>query len=304
MQESLAKILSFVAFIVLGYILRRTGVLKAETFHAVSGLVIYVTLPCVIAANLNGIRIEGTMLLIALFGFAANILLLTYAWILTLRTKDRDMRDFIRLNLGGFSVGPFAVPYVSAFYPSHGVLATCVFDVGNVIMSGGGTYALISGSRVQTTFRAAVKLIASKLVRSGPLVAFAVMVVLSLFSLELPQGVVEIAKIGAAANAFLCMIMIGESIDLSMTLKKFLIVARIVALRIIPCIALAWFAYHYIPADDEVRKALVLTCLAPMPAMSLIYTASLGLDLAMAANLSSVCVAVSIASMSVALMIM
>ncbi len=41
-----------------------------------------------------------------------------------------------------------------------------------------------------------------------------------------------------------------------------------------------------------------------MPAMSLIYTASLGLDLAMAANLSSVCVAVSIASMSVALMIM
>ena len=49
-----------------------------------SGLVIYVTLPCVIAANLNGIRIEGTMLLIALFGFAANILLLTYAWILTL----------------------------------------------------------------------------------------------------------------------------------------------------------------------------------------------------------------------------
>lgn len=87
-------------------------------------------------------------------------------------------------------------------------------------MSGGGTYALISGSRVQTTFRAAVKLIASKLVRSGPLVAFAVMVVLSLFSLKLPQGVVEIAKIGAAANAFLCMIMIGESIDLSMTLKK------------------------------------------------------------------------------------
>ena len=171
-------------------------------------------------------------------------------------------------------------------------------------MSGGGTYALISGSRVQTTFSAAVNLIASNLVRSGPLVAFAVMVVLSLFSLKLPQGVVEIAKIGAAANAFLCMIMIGESIDLSMTLKKFLIVARIVALRIITCIALAWFAYHYIPADDEVRKALVLTCLAPMPAMSLIYTSSLWLVLAMAANLSSVCVAVSIASMSVALMIM
>lgn len=120
MQESLAKILSFVAFIVLGYILRRTGVLKAETFHAVSGLVIYVTLPCVIAANLNGIRIEGTMLLIALFGFAANILLLTYAWILTLRTKDRDMRDFIRLNLGGFSVGPFAFPTFRPFIRRRG----------------------------------------------------------------------------------------------------------------------------------------------------------------------------------------
>ena len=119
MQESLAKILSFVAFIVLGYILRRTGVLKAETFHAVSGLVIYVTLPCVIAANLNGIRIEGTMLLIALFGFAANILLLTYAWILTLRTKDRDMRDFIRF--GGALCRPLRFGLLSVAWGARNV---------------------------------------------------------------------------------------------------------------------------------------------------------------------------------------
>jgi len=132
MSDSFAKVISFVVFIVLGWILRRFGILKAETFHAISGLVLYVTLPCVIASNLNGVKIEGEMLLIAFFGFATNLLFFIYAVLLTWRTKDRDRRDFIRMNMGGYSCGPFAVPYVQAFYPTTGILATCVFDVGNV----------------------------------------------------------------------------------------------------------------------------------------------------------------------------
>ena len=100
MSDSFAKVISFVVFIILGWMLRRFGILKEETFHAISGLVLYVTLPCVIVSNLNGVRLEGTMLLIAAFGFVTNLILFVYAVVLTLRTKDRDRRDFIRMNMG------------------------------------------------------------------------------------------------------------------------------------------------------------------------------------------------------------
>lgn len=304
MSDSFAKVISFVVFIILGWVLRRFGILKEETFHAISGLVLFVTLPCVIISNLNGVRLEGTTLLIAFFGFATNFFFFLYSLILTCRTKDRDRRDFVRMNVGGYSVGPFAVPYVQAFYPTSGLLATCVFDVGNVLMSGGGTYALISGTREKTTFWGSLKMIGQKLIKSGPLVSFAFMVVLSILNLKLPEGVITVTKVGSAANGFLCMIMIGEAIQLSMSWEKFKVVSKIIFFRMIPCVLFAWFAYHYMPVEEEMRKALVLTCLAPMPAMSLIYTAQMGLDIAMAANLSSLCVAVSVAAISVALIIM
>lgn len=304
MSDSFAKVISFVVFIILGWVLRRFGILKEETFHAISGLVLFVTLPCVIISNLNGVRLEGTTLLIAFFGFATNFFFFLYSLILTCRTKDRDRRDFVRMNVGGYSVGPFAVPYVQAFYPTTGLLATCVFDVGNVLMSGGGTYALISGTREKTTLWGSLKMIGQKLIKSGPLVSFAFMVVLSILNLKLPEGVITVTKVGSAANGFLCMIMIGEAIQLSMSWEKFKVVSKIIFFRMIPCIFFAWFAYHYMPVEEEMRKALVLTCLAPMPAMSLIYTAQMGLDIAMAANLSSLCVAVSVAAISVALIIM
>ena len=59
MSESLPKIAAFIFFIWLGWFLRRREILKESAFHAVSGLVLYVTIPCIIITNLNGIKIEG-----------------------------------------------------------------------------------------------------------------------------------------------------------------------------------------------------------------------------------------------------
>ena len=112
MDNSFAKVLSFAAFIVLGSFLRRVGILKPEAFSAISGLVLNVTIPAVIITNLNGVRIEGVMLGVAALGLLSNVVLLAWALFLTRGIEDRDRRDFMRLNLGGYSVGPFALPYV------------------------------------------------------------------------------------------------------------------------------------------------------------------------------------------------
>lgn len=304
MDDSLAKVLSFVVFIALGYMLRRFGILKPEAFSAISGLVMDVTLPCVIIANLNGLRIAGDMLLAAIFGFAVNLALLAWAKLWSFRDKDPMMRDFKLLNMSGYSVGPFAIPYMQAFYPTTGLLAVCMFDVGNVFMAGGGTYALIAGTREKTTLMGTLKVIFSKLMRSGPLVCFVFVILMSVFSLKLPDGVITCAKVAAGANAFLCMIMVGEAIEFNMSASKFFLLLRILALRWVICIALALAAYNFLPFDGEMRIALSLVCLSPIPAMNLIFTAKLGCDISLGANLNSMNVACSVAAMSVALVML
>ena len=190
--------------------LRRTEILKSEAFHAISGLVMCVTLPSVVFVGLNGISISGPMIWVAGLGFLSNVLLLLYARMLTMRHADADEKAFEQLNLCGFSIGPFAIPYIQAFFPGTGLLTALIFDVGNCVMSAGGTYAVVAAQKENTKWTEGVKLIASKLVRSGPTLAFVFMTILYLFGLTLPDAVITCAQVGASANTFLCMIMIGE----------------------------------------------------------------------------------------------
>ena len=154
MEDSFAKVMSLAAFIVLGHLLRRFNILKDQAFAAISALVMNVTLPCVILTNLNGVRIEGDMLLIAGLGFLTNIIFLVWGLFLSRNIADTQWRDFVRLNVGGYSVGPFAVPYVQSFFPTTGLMATCMFDVGNCVMAGGGTFAVSSWSSRSSCARA------------------------------------------------------------------------------------------------------------------------------------------------------
>ena len=258
MEDSFAKVMSLAVFIVLGYLLRRFNILKDQAFAAISALVLNVTLPCVILTNLNGVRIEGDMLLIAGLGLLTNIIFLVWGLFLSRNIADTQWRDFVRLNVGGYSVGPFAVPYVQSFFPTTGLMATCMFDVGNGGMAGGGTFAVIAGTRVKTTLWRTVKVIASKLVRSGPLVTFAFVGLMSVLDMRLPEGVITSTAVGAHANTFLCMIMIGESINLSVTFKDLLYILKILAVRLVIQVGLALFFWYCLPWDYDVRRALVL----------------------------------------------
>lgn len=205
----------------------------------------------------------------------------------------------------GYSIGPLAVPYIQAFYPTTGLMTAFMFDVGNVIMSGGGTFAILAGSHEkQRSLLNVLKVIGGKMVRSGPLMTFALVVSMSAVGLRFPDEVTTITKVGAQANTMLAMIMIGETIELSMNRQKFVTIVKILANRWLLCILFALACAYFMPFEGEVRTAMVLICLSPVPAMSLIYTAQLGCDVGMGANLNSLSVVISIAVMSTALLIM
>ena len=135
-------------------------------------------------------------------------------------------------------------------------------------------------------------------------VAFLFMVVLCLLEIKLPEVVTTVTGFGAAANTFLCMIMIGESINLSVTFKDLLYILKILAVRLVIQVGLALFFWYCLPWDYDVRRALVLVAFAPVPAMNLIYTAALEGDLGKAANLNSLSVAMAIICMSTAIYLM
>ena len=75
MEEALFKVLSFITFIMLGYLLRRLSILKAETFRVLSGIVFYITLPCIIITSINGVPVTSEMLWLVALGALCNVLM-------------------------------------------------------------------------------------------------------------------------------------------------------------------------------------------------------------------------------------
>ena len=218
MEEALFKVLSFITFIMLGYLLRRLSILKAETFRVLSGIVFYITLPCIIITSINGVPVTSEMLWLVALGALCNVLMVATGYGMTYG-KARQERAFSMLNLSGYNIGTFAMPFVAGFLPPTGFLATCLFDAGNAIMCTGGTYAL-ANSVTDASQHLSIKSFLRNVFSSIPFCIYLIMIVMAFLHLALPHPVLIFTKIAGDANAFLCMLMIGVNINLQMDSKR------------------------------------------------------------------------------------
>lgn len=226
-MEGLLKVLGFVFFIFVGYFLKRTHILKEDTVHALSGLLLYVTLPCLILVCLNGLHIEASYFWLIGLGLATNFFMIGIAYLIT--RKHPENRLFDMLNLSGFNVGTFVMPFLQTFVTPTGFLSICLFDIGNSIMCTGTTYAIASGTGTGLTL---VKTILKRMFSSGPICSYFVMLILAFVGYTFPATVVDWAKIGANANAFLAMILLGQSIRFVMPREQLKELLRLLVIRL------------------------------------------------------------------------
>ena len=123
MAEILMKAASFVAIIAMGYCLRRAGFFKESDFGLLSKIVLKITLPAAIVTNFSKIELDPSMLGLALPGFLGGAFLILLALALNAH-KSRDSRAFDILNLSGYNIGNFTMPFAQGFLGPMGVAAT------------------------------------------------------------------------------------------------------------------------------------------------------------------------------------
>ena len=89
MGEILMQAFSFVAIIILGYVLRSRGFFKEEDFYVISRIVLKITLPAAIVSNFSGMSLEPSMLLISLLGLGGGVILIgTASFVVAGKSKE------------------------------------------------------------------------------------------------------------------------------------------------------------------------------------------------------------------------
>lgn len=301
MSEILIKAGSFVAIIILGYILRRRGFFKEEDFYVLSRIVLKITLPAAIISNFSGIQMKPSMLILSLLGFGGGVILVAMAFSISVG-KSREERAFNILNVSGYNIGNFTMPFAQSFLGPLGVVTTSLFDSGNALVCLGGTYSIAVMAKGEKG-RFSVMHFIKTLLGSVPFDAYLLMTVLSLCHVGLPAPMTSAAGLIANANAFMAMLMLGVGFKMTGSRRQIGRIIKILGVRYAVSIALAFVFYFLLPFELEYRQALVILVMSPIASSAPAYTGDLKGDIGLASAVNSISIVISIVLMTVTLLI-
>lgn len=297
----LIKALAFVMIIVTGYALKKKGFFHANDFYLISKIVIRITLPAAIVSNFSQISLEPALLWVTLIGIGINIFTVMVGYLINIgRSKEDKVFDMI--NLSGYNIGNFTLPFVQSFLGPVGFAATSLFDAGNAVMCTGITYtiaSLVKGDGHKISLGSIFK----RLFSSIPFDAYIVMTILAVCHISLPTVILSYADTIGKSNTFLALLMLGIGFEVNMERGKISRIAKLIILRYGLAVFLALAAYHLLPFQLEVRQAMAIIAFGPVSGVSPAFTGSLGGDVELASAVNSFSILLSIVLITVALIV-
>ena len=291
MFDVLIRAGSFVAVIVLGYFLKRIGFFKESDFTLLSKITIRITLSAAIVCNFATMQIDLSLLSLAFLGLGGGILYMILAFVLNLKGSKED-RAFDVLNVAGYNIGCFTIPFAQSFLGSMGVITCSLFDVGNAIICLGGAFSVASMVKDGNGFSA--KRIVKALSTSVPFVTYLIMVTLNLTHVPIPGAVLSCARMIADANAFMAMLMIGVGFKLGGDMSQIGRIVKLLSIRYGLAALLASAFYFVLPFDIEIRRALVILAFSPIGSAVPGFTGEMKGDVGLSSAVNSISIVISI----------
>ena len=291
MLDILSRAGSFIAIIILGFFLKQIGFFHQSDFHILSRITIRITLPATIVMSFSGKQIDPSMLALGLLGLGGGLIYVLIGFLINSK-ESREQRAFEMLNLSGYNIGTFVLPFVQSFLGPAGVITTSLFDTGNSVICLGGAYSLASMVKDGSGF--SVKRILKSLATSVPFVTYVIMVTLNLLQIATPGFIVSCAEIISGANAFMAMLMIGVGFQLNGNKSQIKRIVKMLLIRYGIAVVLALSYYYLLPLRLEVRQVLVILAFAPIGSAVPGFTGEMKGDVGLSSALNSITIIISI----------
>lgn len=301
MNSVLLKALSFMTIILIGYQLKKTKFVPDYTGGVIKKILLNFTLPSAIITNfakMDSIGIE--MLVLTLIGLIVSIFMIVLAVVITRHRESKEKAIYI-MSLPSYNIGAFGLPFVQAFLPSAGVMATCMFDVGNSIMCVGVTYAFASAYLSQTNKDFDFKMFWKRLLSSVPLLTYIVMFVITLLHIQVPDALISFIEPVSNASPFTSMLMVGLLMRFEWNKEHVVTIVKIEGLRLLFAVIFSLIFYYLLPFDEVIRGTLVLLSFMPIPVTAPAFTGMCGGDEGVAGCINTISILLCLVIVSILL---
>ncbi len=272
MGPIIARASYFLLMILLAYTLKKIGILRREDGVALSRVVLNVTLPCAIIIGFRTFVFEWSYMIIPLISLASNAFMVFLGYMMTAKSSKEE-RVFYMLGLSAYNIGNFTLPFISGMLGASGVVAACLFDLGNSPMCLGLNFAFTAMAIGAAKGNPARQVLIA--FTKPAFITYLVMIALSVLKLSLPEPIMEFAGMISAANAPMAMIMIGLMLEFRFDRLKLKEALTVNLLRLALASAIAFLFFAFAPFDHEVRKAVAITAFAPISSSAPAFIAEL-----------------------------
>ena len=291
MASILTKAGCFVAIIFLGWALRRIGFFKEGDFQVLSKIVLRITLPASIIFSFSDKQIDVSMLMLSVFGFLLGIGYIGIGFLISVG-KSKEQKAFSVLNISGYNIGNFTLPFAQDFLGPAGVVTTSLFDTGNAFICLGVSYSV--AAMIQRGEKFSLVKILGDLLKSIPFITYITMALLALLHVRLPSPVTELAGLIGNANAPMAMLMLGVGFKISGDSSQLHSIVKILSVRYAVAAAVSLACFFLLPAALETRQTLAILAFSPIASAAPAFTGELGGDSGLASAVNSLSIVISL----------
>ena len=302
MGEIAAKAASLILIIVIGYVIKRIGWVKAEDFPKFSKIVLRITLPCALITSFNTFDIASNLLFLTAIGLLANLILQITGYLVNQR-KGGIAQAFGIINLGSYNVGAFAMPYIAGLMGPQSIIFASLFDVGNSFGAAGIGYGWsrsVADEKQKTTLGGFLKL----MFLSPLFDTYLILLLMRLLGLQLPDEVITFTSTVGGANTFLAMLMIGIGLELGLDAHRFKLAFKYLAIRYGFSLIFSILTVLFLPVSMVVKTILCMLFFSPIASMATGFTDEAGGDVETSAFMNSVSILIGIFALPLVLAVM
>src|SRR5574344_361148 len=270
MSNSLVNAYTVIIIFFIGYFFKRFKLVNLDTAKKLSYVVMYITLPCAILSGTAGaIDISVNLYYIVPIAFVISFLMPCIGYFIF--HKDPKQCVFGMLNLGGFNIGNFVLPFMQSILTPEGFIALCLFDVVNAFFFFFVVYCMSlwfnrNGFNNGDTIN--LKKILIELSKSITSYCCILSIVLSASGIEMPFEVLHPVKMIGASNSFLCMFVIGVALNFDVSFTQINKILKMLFIRYFSALLFALLVWFCLPYSQMLLLVLVAIVFAPITSLA------------------------------------
>ena len=290
------KLMPIILYFLIGYSLKRFGVLKKEEAGVLIRLVFYLMSPAVIITSMSSMKFSETLIYYPISAICIHIFMYFLTLIIANKLKISDKEKVIFRGSTLIMNMTFVLPFFIVFFGEENVYLLSLFDAGNLLMVTTVVYSIFitnSGSLLNKI----------KTVLKSPLIISMIIgALLNITGIRLPKGVEITIQNIASITGTVIMIALGAYFTPKFSKLKLSVI--VILVKMLGVVFIGTILGKVLPIDEMGKMLILLGAMSPVGNNVLSYALITDGDVEMATNVISLSNIVSFISISLLLVFM